>query len=371
MSVSLATKTKYTKFVRARNKALERIHIATQLKVSSLVHEKIFSVIDIVKSKYPTLVATGIFTPQGKEQRASLEHSIHAQLDSIVPMIVSLMKSMRRSVYVLTVASEAEAIGQATGMKTKYSLTSDRVTKQQNKDLFSGGSIEDRVQIAINKQIRKILDSVELSAIREMPEDKMLKFLKRALPRPQKVSTKQKNIVVRKLKEASKNDVKDDADIPDISSGYVDDQTWDEAVNSYKDEYIPSWRGDDVSYSYKTEAGDKETVYGWEVEKDINQDFVYQVRQGQVDAAKENGITDYQWIAIIDQVTDDCCVWRDGLTTKEIEDKLNGERSDDDCDAIVPPAHFNCRCDLAPMIKEMPDAPESNEKEFEDWLNDE
>jgi len=81
------------------------------------------------------------------------------------------------------------------------------------------------------------------------------------------------------------------------------------------------------------------------------------------------GVKDLNWIAVIDDRTDDCCLWRDGLTTMEIEDELNGNHADDDCDATTPPAHFNCRCRLAPVTDDLPDVPASNQIDFEEWLD--
>lgn len=69
-----------------------------------------------------------------------------------------------------------------------------------------------------------------------------------------------------------------------------------------------------------------------------------------MDAAKEMGIKDFVWIAILDDRTDECCWERSGKLTSEIEEMLASGKLDRDlCEAITPPAHPNCRCSLGPV----------------------
>jgi SPP1 gp7 family putative phage head morphogenesis protein len=281
------------------------------------------------------------------------------------PHFIKLMKDLRRQVYTLSYAGESEAIGQALGYKTTYNLPATKVVQKANSETFTGGNVEDRVQLAINRLVRRIMNVIELAAVNEEEQYNFDRKLNAALPKARTVSTEQRNVTVGpKLREAEQIGPKED-----MSVGFIDDETWDELVDTYKEEYVPSWRGPESSYTVKTASGEKETLYSWELEQEVTQDFVYQVRTGQIDAAKENGINDYVWVAVVDSRTDDCCLWRDGLTTAEIERRLKTDRADDNCQSIVPPAHFNCRCVLAPMVEEMPEAPDENTKDFESWLN--
>jgi hypothetical protein len=75
------------------------------------------------------------------------------------------------------------------------------------------------------------------------------------------------------------------------------------------------------------------------------------------------------WIAIIDDKTDDCCLKRDGLTSTQIEEKLRGEWEKDECQAKVTPAHFNCRCRMAPVSDDLPDQAPADFGGFDEWLN--
>ena len=149
----------------------------------------------------------------------------------------------------------------------------------------------------------------------------------------------------------------------DFAMGFIDEAVWNEMVEFYKKEYVPT-------YQFRIPKGAEDYWYkDFELEQDLTHDFVKSVRDGTLAAAKENGITDMMWIAVIDAKTDECCTWRHGLSSSEIEDQLKGEHSDDDCEEIVPPAHYYCRCTIAPMVDSMSEAPESNQKEFDEWLN--
>jgi SPP1 gp7 family putative phage head morphogenesis protein len=364
MAHSLANNTRYMKFVRARNKALEKFHLQTQFRISRHLQDILAGVKDMIASRYSDIISYGIYSPQGKEKISRLEIDLKRMISLLAPVITHEVKHLRRICYILTYATEAEAIAQAIGKQTNYQLTRDKVHMIQRQETFGGGNVEERVQYVLNKLHRKIMNAVELSAVNEDNISDAMNRVKSVLPKRRQVSLEPRNLSVGPvLREA------DNKELPDMSTGFVDDETWNEMVDSYQSDVVPDWRGPDQSYTFKKEDGSKKEVYAWEMEQEITQDFVYQVRLSQIDAAKENGIKDYVWVAIVDNRTDDCCVWRDGLTTAEIEAKLKSERKDDECQSIVPPAHFNCRCVLAPMVEEMPEAVESNEKDFEQWLN--
>ncbi len=156
-----------------------------------------------------------------------------------------------------------------------------------------------------------------------------------------------------------------------LSVGIIDDAEWADILDDYNKTYVPKFRGPESVLDFwpKKKSDDEEVWYAWELERDLTQEFVQNVRDGQIDAANENGIDDFVWIAVIDDVTDECCRWRDGLTTSEIQSQLKGAHRDDECRATAPPAHFNCRCTLAPMLREADlSPPESNLAEFDEWL---
>jgi len=281
-------------------------------------------------------------------------------MSDMARQIISITRNLRRNAYALAHTGEAEAIGQATDRQTTYQLTADKLKAVEDGPSFTGGPLADRIQYAVNKLSNRIMQTLELAVLKDVTHQDMMDRLDRVLPKAKTMPKKKTLKKMEQIQEADDLPKK----VPDMSQGYIDDETWDQIVDAYKSEYVPSWRGP----KSVAEITDEETIYQWEVEKEMTHDFVVAVREGQIDAAKENGIQDYVWVAIVDKATDECCLWRDGLTTKEIEVELSTSRKDDDCQTIVPPAHFNCRCVLAPMVEEMPDRPESSEKEFEEWL---
>jgi hypothetical protein len=126
---------------------------------------------------------------------------------------------------------------------------------------------------------------------------------------------------------------------------------------------------DDQTLFYDVTTGEEKERYTWEVEQELTEDFVQSVRSGEQEAAKAQGINDFMWIAILDKATDECCALRDGHSSSEIEDMLDqGKLDSEDCDAIVAPGHFNCRCQSAPMTDDLPERVEIDYGSFDDWL---
>lgn len=328
-----------------------------------MVSEVILATKNLLKSRYRFVLQHGIYSSQGKQELEEIQKEINRMFGMAMPYITHLMIELRKQVYLLSYSGETEAIGQAIGKKKRYNLPSSKIKSQANSQTYTGGSVEERVQLSFNRLARKIINQIETSAINDELDFEFLQKIENILPKRKSVAIEQRNLTVGpKLKESEIGPKED------MSLGFIDEETWDEMVDAYKEELVPGWRGPDQSFTINKKPDEKEVIYAWELEQEVTQDFVYQVRLGQVDAAKENGINDYVWVAVVDNRTDDCCLWRDGLTTQEIERRLRTDHSDDECQTIVPPAHFNCRCVLAPMVDELPERPEENLKEFEEWL---
>lgn len=227
------------------------------------------------------------------------------------------------------------------------------------------GSTADRVHLSLERLKRKVIDAVQMSRILK---DTPAEAVERALaifPRPKKV--KRMQVLTRVLREAYRKDPEEDGD-PITGPQFIDGQEWQDIVDEYKDAYIPAWR--DPRYTLEEQTPDEggAVVYPWQVENEMTEDFVDKVRAGENEGANAQGITDFVWVAILDSHTDDCCVWRDGLTSTEIEEMLDGERADDECRATAAPAHFNCRCRNVPATDELPDKPADNSQDIEEWL---
>lgn len=343
----------YRKFIDARDRALERIHMHALLKINHSTAKYLSQVLFIAKSFYHRQNSM----PVGVRQLSQMfEHNIKSAGDHFLKEIIPTYIGMQRAAYLLANLGEAEAIGRALGKQTKFD------TRQFSLDAETHARLYDRLHTYVAKLQRELVTSFERAMLSmadgSSTEKTFIYRLQRSFPKTIKIP---KKAVLKKpvVKEAEYK-VKD----LQASFGYYNEQEWDQLVDAYLQDYIPEGRDPETS----VELG-KDEVYGWELERDTNHAFVQSVREGQVDAAKENGIDDFLWIAILDGSTDYCCEWRDGLTTSEIEAQLESKHSDDECDATVPPAHFNCRCTLAPVTDDLPDKPDSSEMEFEDWLS--
>lgn len=220
-------------------------------------------------------------------------------------------------------------------------------------------------------------------------ESEALGRIFKALPKKKRIPAR---AVLKKVKvtEASRPKMKSRSeDESGISIGLTrgdnytfdfDQDTWNRVVHEYQNDYVPIDRSPEnfinlkdpfTSIPIKDDIPESDKIYAWELENEITNDFVKTVRDGQVSAANENGIDDFVWISILDDKTDECCQWRHGLLTGEIEDRLAKDDSlSEDCDAVVPPAHFNCRCTLAPASKDLQMVNNTDlNQEFDEWLS--
>lgn len=350
---------RYKRFITQRDMALERLHSNAQAKVTDILNKAFKHVLEIVSYQYSHLKDDNLLSGQSRHTLYNIEVSIDSLFADCVVQISKIAVTMNKRTYLLSLVGMAEAIGRARDKKAKYN-----VHQYKDSDLtLIGEPIAARMSFAFLKLKQKILTALSLSRVHEEKIPDVLKRVKKALP-PTKKINRYKPILKRITREADS----DDGIADPMSVGFLDEKEWQALVDDYKDEYVPKTRGPDTVFDVP-EDGSYYEQYGWEVEQELTNSFVSQVRSGELESAKQNGISDFQWIAIIDQSTDDCCLWRDGLTTAEIEAKLQTDHADDDCDVSVPPAHFNCRCTIAPMLDDMPDKPESNEQDFDQWLN--
>lgn len=361
----------YRKFISERDKALEIIlnhYLSSSVDVTRFLVDQILDITAGIHARSKQQSHFAVFN-----QRPQYE----AKLDLVFRMAANsayeLAKNLRLSTYTLAHAGEAEALSRALGKPLKAKVDQESLSRALNKQAMYGGSLKERIEYTFNKLKRDILNALELSMVQNSSLDEMIARVKRALPKPYKIKRPLRALKPVKIKEADYKLGKGNG----LSIGIVDDAAWNKLLDDYQEDVIdpssPFGRSDfdiyKVEQDYAVEGESAiETRYGWELEQELTDDFVSNVRDGQIDAAKENGIEDFQWIAIIDSKTDDCCAWRDGLTTTEIEEQLNSDHKDDECDVSTPPAHANCRCTLAPMVKDMPESPMPDFGGFDEWL---
>ena len=219
----------------------------------------------------------------------------------------------------------------------------------------------------MDRLARKIVNQAQTAALNDNTIADYLRSVTYAFPKKRKLGKNPRRVLKPQLMEAKATTLLYDAAID-----FVDQAAWDRMLDKYKQDYVPKHRAPEYVIDEATD--DTEAYYAWEYERDVINDFVTAVRSGQEQGASENGVTDFVWIAVVDDRTDECCLWRDGLLVSEIEKQLKAHvHEDENCvlgsNGLVPPLHFNCRCSLAPATDEIPEKPDVDYKSFEDWLN--
>ena len=358
--ISLITKPKYKNFIDDRDKFLDDINHRNRLQISDVLRRTFSHVTYMIESIYRKFEDSQFNYGHLKQMLMLIETGVDHMLSAARDEIVQLQKQNRKEIYDFTYASETAAIGRVKG-KVSDNL---KPHPTSHHDTPSGGSLDARIGLTFDKLKRNILTAVQQSAITDEPtKDMMIRVLKK-LPEVKRVQNPKRHLKpMQAFSEAQAPSVK-------VTTGIVDDPTWDSMLDKYKNDYVPKFRGPESVIGGKELATEPyNEYYAWELEQELTEDFVNQVRLGQVQAGKDNGVEDFMWVAIVDSKTDDCCLERDGLSSSEIQDKLDSGDLDDECDAVTPPAHFFCRCTLSPMTDYLPEAPESDIGEFDDWLS--
>jgi hypothetical protein len=350
----LTKSAQYKKFTADRNRALENILQKKLIALDNVMDAMRRQVMDYTAA---VLLNRSVARPRtGKDFEAQVQQFA----DAAWQQTVLIAAQVRRIAYTLSYSGEVEAIARATQKPATAKLDRAAISKKMALPMPSGGDLTQRVKLSYDRLVRKILDAYQLSRVLNDEVRDAMQRVASAFPRQRTVIRPKKKL---KAREAAPPRRLEDV----LVSGFIDDDLWQEALDSYLSDAFAVGRGpDDI-----TRVGigkDKVERYTWEVEREITEDFVKLVREGQIDAAKDNDITDFVWISVVDDRTDECCLWRDGLTTKEIEAALKGERRSDECRTTTPPAHFNCRCDLAPMTKDIPATKPEPLGDFETWF---
>lgn len=356
----------YKKFTRDRNEGLERIHLNAQTDISRLLFEALDSVTGFVSHM-------AIAQEMGVGQLSYLTRQFDNYIDSKFAPLAALLERriirMRRATFVLTYLAELEAVARATGKTQPFMNSMDfkqKIQAQISQDTIVGQTWSKRLFTVLQGRKYQILSAFQKGVTREETPKEVVDRVKDSYPEIK--SYRMPPRALKPIREADRKPPGDEEDGKefDFYAGLTNDEDWDLAVQAYRDTELPASRFD-YQKTYDEEAG--VFRYNWEIEQELTDDFVKQVRDGQVEAANELGVKDFVWVAIIDKKTCDvCCLPRNGQTTSEIEEMLrSGELDADECDAVTPPAHPNCRCDLAPVAStdevEGPDW-----KSFGEWL---
>lgn len=343
----------YRKFTNDRDKALEAMLRRTQKRVSDLSKGAFDNILVAVQLKYRQINEHNRFTHKGRLVLDSLYGDVDYQLRMLADLIGTEVDKLQRATKTLSYAGELEAIGRV--FDRRFHM---RTPAYRGKDFTHSA------YLSLSNMGAKIRKEIESGYVQEKDLDKVLERVKEQFPKVVRYKQPPRNL--RPVKEAGlDNDAQDWAD--DATVDFIDDAEWRNVVQLYKDEYIPKNR----NLTYDVEVGEPELEewYGWEIENHIADDFLSQVKDGMVDAANEADISDFLWVSILDDRTRDEHRLKNGLTSTEIQAKLDGEWADFEDDSIVAPGGYNCRCRSTPYVANLPEVAPVNYKDFDTWLN--
>lgn len=365
--VAANKKSTYRSFIRDRDRALERLHVRAQERITSALAVALARSYDLIASRIGHAANTlqGIQSAYILDQIARrMDHEFFEAQKKIVEAFIT----MRRNSYLLTYSSEAEAIARLIKDPKEFNLHAGKLSRLATVPSAVGGAVADRVNLALGRLKQKVLDQVKLGLILGETVAEIMDRVKTTFPKIHRYAAPKK--ILKTLKEARRP-----TDSPEsYSFGTIDQESWEDLIQDYTQTYSPEIRDpelyfDIVGNKFEAVGLDEGEWMGWEIEQQLTADFVQQVRSGQIDAARDQGISDFVWITVIGKTTCESCIWRNGLTSSEIEAKLDGDHRDDEIDATVPPAHASCRCQVAPMVEAL--ETESAPKElgdFSTWL---
>jgi hypothetical protein len=218
------------------------------------------------------------------------------------------------------------------------------------------------LHIAYERIASDIAHSVRLGIVSGLGPKDLIKRVRKSFPTSRKVRYGRRALAKPIIREAN---VTQKAVIQAIDQDFYDQSEWDQILDLYHDTLDPGrFNPDDM----EEEGVDR---YRFEFEQEATEEFVAQVRDGEIAAANDQGIDDFVWTAVLDKKTcEECCAKRDGLLTSEIEAKLNDDWKDDDCQAVTPPGHPFCRCQVLPVASNLvPSKEQISYSGIDEWLN--
>jgi len=351
----------YRNWVNARNQAAEVLLNNKRQEVNDVLRKSLTNV--LWQSK---LYFTDIKNPQYDFSIDHFEGTIKNIMRSAATEVTEIVRKLRKLSYLLAKASESEILARLMPDKEiKAKVDSADLTNVAYKPAAAGGDLGHRIKIYFEKLGRKIVSQAQSAAINNNNPSDFLNTITMVFPKKRFVS-RPRRALKPLLREATRPVV-----VEDKAMDFLDPESWSVLVDDYLNEYTPRFRSPEHILGASTNEADE--LYGWEVERDMTHEFVQSVRDGENEAAREAGIVDFIWVAVVDQATDACCLWRDGLLISEIEQQLDQHEDEDqecnlDGDGILPPIHFNCRCSIAPATENIPDKPEINYQELDEWL---
>lgn len=363
----------YRKFINERDDALERILDSSRLRLTEITDQNLVRVIEIIKSRYD-FANSGMFSYLSKQRFISIEHEIGREFETFTYRIFSELVSLRKKTYLLAFLGEHKAIDNSTTATVRPKLTKHELDqKAVERRLFGDIDPVRKISFELSKLKQKIINALEMSSLLEEDVNKAIGRVYLTFP---KVKPLPKKAALKRVKVTEADSIDINLKKGTTWGFEIDPNIWASLIEDYAKIYIPEDRSPASFFDIKNpytdekmtdEVPPEQRYYEWEVTRDVNNDFVNQVRSGQIDAANQNGIDEFVVISIIDDKTcDSCCggvgcVDFHGRFTSEVEEMTDGEFSS-------PPYHFNCRCALAPASKDLEFKPDFTDEDFNKWL---
>lgn len=352
----------FRRFTRERDYYLEQILFNAQRDLSSLLAQYLDRITQIATGRYASIPKDGFQTLFANKIYSQIDLLIADLANDMSFQILHRIMRLRRSTYALTLASEFEAVAQVQGKQKSSHIPTTHLDEIMSDKNPSNEDLLSRVRLELNKIKRDAMNAIELSKTMDENVYEMRDRLIATFPRARTLKKTPKV-----LKDPNQFAEADSKPKQTFSNTFMNEDEWAQIVDDYKGTVLPEYRFENDPI-FMGGVPEGEVVYNWEIENQVTHDFVSDVRDGKHEAFKQAGVKDFIWVAILDKATDECCEWRSGLTISEIETQLEGKHADDECRATVPPAHFNCRCDIAP-VGEVPEQEPVDYAGFDSWLN--
>lgn len=358
----------YRNWSDARDKALEAIHRRCQQEISDLARRSFLNIVHATLSYMRHVDDDNRFTARGRAYMDQARYFVDTELEQLTYSMLTPITHMRMRVLRLAHASELEVLARlkSTTLSGKPpELTVSRTMPASQARIRA--ALQARIRAALHRLGDKLKQEIERGYVNSKTADEIVVAVKSRFPKPVRYKRPPRELKPFREVEASGFDYEKPK--AQASLSFVTDDEWDDIIDSYKKDYVPLYRGPEYVFDKDIGAPELEEWYGWEIEQEVAQDFVERVRDGQVQAANDAGIDDMIWIAILDDKTRPEHRAKHGLTSREIEAKLENEWADFEDQTIVPPGGFNCRCRPAPYDSSLPEAPEFIYEDFDTWLN--
>jgi hypothetical protein len=343
----------YRNWAKVRDLILEELHRRAQREESDAARRAFKNILNAVGAHYRKITEETRFSALAFSVIAGLHAYIDQEMDRLTSEIFVIAKRLSRQAHVFSYATEIEVLARLKGISPRAE-TPDTIEKNE---------LYFRIRNALFRFGNEIKNALNQAHVLGEDVDACLARISKRFPKPLRYKRPPREL--KPITEASEFGTKKASATLD----FLDQEEWQGIVDAYKKEFIPKHRGPEYVFDVELGEPEAEEWYGWEVEQEITNDFLNGVRDGTNEAAQEAGIDDLMWVAVLDDKTRPEHWAKHGLTSRQIEKKLEGEWADFEDQTIVPPGGFNCRCRAVPYDSSLPSEPAVDYEEIDAWIN--